>query len=259
MGKVKLEVSPSLDRCVEIIREALSNRAFLIIAGSCSIDYSGRASSKIGFGERVVMVKSDSSIIIHRPRGVQPVNWQPSKSIIKCEYSRDSLRISSYFKGEVLNIVFKNIILILFMKLEDEAEFSMYATEEDMKKAILMNPNIIEEGFTPITDEKRISSGFIDIYGRDSKGNIVVIEIKKDTALKSDIIQLYKYVEGMRKNNPNIRGIIVSPSVSSSAKHLLIKTNLEHIKLTPKKCSKIIHKSKGKKSILDDLDIASNG
>jgi RecB family endonuclease NucS len=259
VSKIKLEANPSLDRCIEIIREALSNRAVLIIAGNCSIDYSGRASSKIGFGERIVVVKSDNSIIIHRPRGVQPVNWQPSRSIIKCEYSKDFLKISSYSKGEVLNIVFKNIILISSMKLEDEAEFSMYATEEDMKKAILMNPNIIEEGFTPITDEKRISSGFIDIYGRDSRGNTVVIEVKKDTALKNDVIQLYRYVEGMRKNNPNIRGIIVSPSISSSAKHLLIKTNLEHVKLTPKRCSKIIYEAKGGKLILDSLNVISDG
>ncbi len=255
MGRFKLEVNPSLDRCGEIIHEALSNKAVLIIVGNCIIDYNGRASSKIGFGERILIVKSDSSVIIHRPRGIKPVNWQPSGSIIKCEYGRNILKISSYFKGEVLNVAFKNIVLISFMKLEDEAEFSMYATEEDMKKAIFMNPNIIERGFIPITDEKHVSSGFIDIYGKDSKGNTVVIEVKKDMALKDDVIQLYRYVEGMRKNNPSIRGIIVSPSISSSAKHLLVKTNLEHVKLTPKICSKIIHEAERGKLTLDNLNI----
>ncbi len=253
MGGFKLEVNPSLDKCSEIIREALSNRAVLIIVGNCSIDYNGRASSKIGSGERILIVKSDNSVIIHRPGGIKPVNWQPSGSIIKCEHSGNILKISSYFKGEVLNVAFKNVILISFMKLEDKAEFSMYATEEDMKKAILMNPNIIEEGFIPITDEKHTSSGFIDVYGKDSRGNTVIIEVKKDVALKKDIIQLYRYVEGMRKNNPSIRGIIASPSISPSAKHLLIKTNLEHVKLTPKICSKII-REEGRELTLDKLN-----
>lgn len=255
MNKFKLEINPDLGKCSEIIREALSNKAVLIIAGNCSVSYDGRAASRIGSGERVVIIKSDYSVIIHRPRGVQPVNWQPSKSIIRCECDEDSLKITSYSKGEVLNIIFKNVLLVSSMKLEDEAEFSMYATEEDMKKAILINPNIIEEGFIPITNEKHVSTGFVDVYGRDSKGNIVIIEVKKSTVLKNDVIQLYRYVEEMRRNNPNIRGIIVSPSISPSAKHLLVKTSLEHVKLTPKKCAKIVGKTDRYNLVLNSLNI----
>ncbi len=43
------------------------------------------------------------------------------------------------------------------LNLKDEGEFNLYASEEDMKKAIILKPELIEEGLKIIDFEKRWS------------------------------------------------------------------------------------------------------
>ncbi|MFQ5999898.1 MAG: endonuclease NucS, partial [Candidatus Bathyarchaeia archaeon] len=68
--------NPGVRRAAEFIREALSERKALIIVGNCWVDYRGRASSKLEPGERIVVIKGDGSVLVHRPVGYEPVNWQ---------------------------------------------------------------------------------------------------------------------------------------------------------------------------------------
>ncbi len=49
----------------------------------CSVIYEGRARSKLGSGDRMIIIKSDGSFMVHQDRNLEPVNWQPPKSQCK--------------------------------------------------------------------------------------------------------------------------------------------------------------------------------
>ncbi|MEM2914145.1 MAG: endonuclease NucS, partial [Candidatus Bathyarchaeia archaeon] len=149
---------------------------------------------------------------------------------------------------EVMTISFDRIYLLFAQSLVDKGEFLLYASEEDMQKAILLQPSLIEEGLRPITYEKKIEPGFIDVYGVDKNGKMVVIEIKRKTAGKEAALQLAKYLESLKTTTTQeIRGILVAPQISKGVQKLLLTLGMEFKPLDPKKCIENLRKTKTRK------------
>ncbi len=251
MPNSKLFLHPSLEESADVISEALRKKLLIVIAGSCKVEYKGRASSTLDWGERIVLVKGDGSVLVHRTWDVQPVNWQPPGSIIQSSIKGRHLQIRSVRlkPKESLEVSFSNVFALLVMDLMDKAEFAMYASEQDMQRAVMTNPELIEEGLKPIVKEKVVEPGFIDVYAIDKNGNIVVIELKRRTATSEDAFQLSRYVEEVRKRSSGcgVRGILVAPSASKKALLLLEKHGLEFKLLSPQKCAEVIKDSSFKR------------
>lgn len=239
-----------LIEALEKIERALQNKEFIIIIGLSEVSYEGRASSILGLGERVVIIKSDHSVLIHRPIGYEPANWQPPNSKIRLKIGSGEILMLEAKRSspcEVLIIKFHKIYSIFSQRLNDCADFIMYATEEDMKKAILADPSIIEEGFKPIEEEKKLKpSGFVDVFGSDSSGRLTVIEIKRRDATVEDVIQLIQYIKSVeREYGVRPRAIIVAPGVRRSAVREMKINNIEFKCLTPRKSVEILRKKHG--------------
>ncbi|MEM1657512.1 MAG: endonuclease NucS [Candidatus Jordarchaeales archaeon] len=250
MHKSKLILHPSLDEAVHMINYAIKKGSLLLLIGLCKVDYKGRASSSLDWGERLVIIKRDGSILVHRAWDAQPVNWQPSGSVLQSMSKKGNLVVKSVRMKpkELLEIEFKELYAVIALDLVDEAEFIMYASEEDMQKAVIANPGLIEEGLKPITKEKIVESGFVDVYAVDKEGNIVVIELKRKTATSEDVLQLSRYVEEVKKRGTRcVRGILAAPSASKKALLLLEKHGLEFKVLSPQKCAEIVKESHSKK------------
>ena len=243
-----------LAEAVERIREAIRSKRLLIVVGRMEVSYEGRASSTLGSGDRVLMIKPDGSVLIHRPMGYEPVNWQPPGSKIEVLLD-DRLVIEArrVKPKEILRITFSEIYDIGSYKLRDEAEFAMYATEEDMRKAILMKPSIIEDGFKPIECERRAGdAGFIDILGVDSTGRLVVVEIKRRNATSEDVKQLVRYVEKIEEEfGKRPRALIVAPRVQRSAVRELELHGVEFKALSPRRCAEILREGRGLERFLE--------
>jgi RecB family endonuclease NucS len=75
--------NPTVEKAVLLVKDTLSKRKTLLIVGNCWVDYHGRASSKLEPGERIVIFKKDSSVLVHRPVGYEPINWQPPGCIFQ--------------------------------------------------------------------------------------------------------------------------------------------------------------------------------
>ncbi|RLI23991.1 MAG: endonuclease NucS [Candidatus Hecatellales archaeon] len=242
---------PSLEEAKAFIQEALSRRRMLLVVGNCMVDYEGRASSKLDWGERLLVVKSDGSVMVHRPTGYEPVNWQPPGSIFHVEFEDGKLKIRAtrLQPKEVLNIFFDRVYHVFSAELRDEGEFSMYVTEMDMQKALLTMPELVEEGFQPLAAEKELGeSGFLDILGQDSQGNLVVVEIKRNPAGREAVLQLERYVKTLReKTGKQVRGVIVAPEIRREAQGLLAALKLEFRQVSPRRCYEVLKAGKGRK------------
>jgi len=68
------------------IKEALAQRKLLLLVGNCWVNYKGRASSKLEPGERIVIIKEDGSVLVHRPCAYEAQLWLPRafKKTKKC-------------------------------------------------------------------------------------------------------------------------------------------------------------------------------
>ncbi len=241
-----VSVCPNIDEAEKIVKEAISQRKTLLVVGNCWVSYLGRASSKLEPGERILMVKEDGSLLVHRSIGYEPVNWQPPGCIFHTSVKGSILEINAIRRKppESVKVFFDKILMVSALSLKDSGEFASYASEEDMQKAILLEPSLLEEDFKPISYEKKVEPGFVDVYGVDKNGRFVVVEIKRKTAGKEAAFQLAKYIEAVKsRTNREVRGILVAPNIAKDVQRLLETLKLEFKPLNPKKCTEILKKA----------------
>jgi RecB family endonuclease NucS len=247
---VDVLVSPSIAEAERVARDAVSQHKTLVVVGKCRVDYVGRAKSKLEPGERILIVKKDGSLLVHRSIGYEPVNWQPPGCIFHTQARDNMLEIHAIRQKphESVKVLFDHVQLISALSLEDSGEFSLYASEEDMQKAILLKPSLIEEDLKLVSYEKKVEPGFVDVYAMDKNGNLVVIEIKRKVAGKEAALQLARYIDAIKtKSNRQIRGILVAPDMGKDVQRTLATLGLEFKQADPKKCADILHKAKSKK------------
>ncbi len=239
--------SPEMDKETErLVKDALAQKKVLLLVGNCWVNYKGRASSKLEPGERITLIKEDGSVLIHRPSGYEAVNWQPPGCIFHSNVKDNVLQIRAVRRKPVesLHIFFDQIFLVSAMKLRDSGLFSLYASEEDMQKVVLLKPSLIEEGFKPISFEKKVEPGFVDVYGVDEKGRLVVIEIKRKAAGRDAVLQLSRYVKAVQGiANREVRGMLAAPRIAKGTQRLLETLGLYFKPLDPRKCAEILHRA----------------
>jgi len=243
--------NPSLPEAAEILEKAFRSRSLVIIIGDCRVDYEGRASSTLEWGERIAMIKEDGSVLVHRPTGYEPVNWQPPKCMMSLKLDDGALVVNASRPQpkETVSIEFKTISLVATGKLADSGEFALHVTEEQMKQAILTAPDLVEAGLKPLQQEKSLGeAGFTDIFAEDKQGNLVVVEIKRVPASKDAVMQLQRYLDTLRKRiSRPIRGLVVAPELRKNAQPSLNTLKLEFVRLAPEKCFTVLKSRKDAK------------
>jgi RecB family endonuclease NucS len=239
-------VNPNVNDAAAMIEKAFAQKRTLIVAGKCQVRYAGRASSTLELGERILMVKADGALLVHRPVGYEPVNWQPPGCVFNVQTKETALEIRGIRQKprESVTVTFESVFMVSALNLVDSGEFLLHASEQDMHKAVLLKPSLLEEGFKPISYEKKVEPGFVDIYGVDKNGKLVVVEIKRKTAGREAALQLAKYIDAIKsKANRELRGILAAPNLGKDVQRLLATLGLEFKTLDPKKCAEVLKKA----------------
>ncbi len=242
---VPVFVSPDLDQARSELAKALEARMMVAIVANCTVSYSGRTGSDMGEGERLVVLKGDGCVLVHRGRDYQPVNWQPAGCVFQTRLESGHLILKAVRPSplETLTIEMGRVGFLAAFHLKDEAEFILHSSEEEMQKAILAEPGLIEKGLRVIDFEKKVAPGFVDVYGTDSQGNTVVIEIKKDPAGAAAVKQLVEYLKYLSPaEGKKLRPIIVAPSLAKGVLPMVEKMRIEFKPLTLQKSLETLQK-----------------
>lgn len=245
---------PRLEDAARIIKTGLLNKDTVIIIGECKVDYEGRGASRLEPGERIIIIKQDGAVLVHRPIGYSPVNWQPSTSVIEVIY-RDNIGLILHAvrdkPREYLTILFTKVEVVIVSRLSDTGEFTMYVDENEIRDVILENPSIIEDGLRIISIEKQIGDGYIDIYAIDKENRYVLIELKRITATRESVMQLYRYIEQFKTEyNTTPRGILIAPAFSPTALEMAYRLGIEYRYIDLKKIWEILKTKQVKKRTL---------
>jgi endonuclease len=245
-NKLSVLSEPTLAEAVIVIEKGFAQRRTLVIAGNCHVHYNGRANSTLENGERLLIIKSDGSLLVHRPVGYEPVNWQPAGGVFHVQIKDDGLEVHGIRQKprESVRVVFSDILMVSTLNLSDSGDFLLHASEDDMHRAILLKPELFEEGFKPISWEKHVEPGFVDIYGEDKNGKLVIVEVKRKTATKENAHQLAKYIQPIKaKTHREIRAVLVAPSLGKDVQRVLETMGLEFKALDPKDCALVLRKT----------------
>jgi endonuclease len=244
--KIAVLENPTLAEATVLIEKAFAQRRTLVVAGNCHVYYAGRANSTLEPGERLLIIKSDGSLLVHRPVGYEPVNWQPAGGVFHVQVKEDGLEVFGVRQKprESVRVTFSEIFMVSALVLADSGDFLLHASEDDMHRAILLKPELLEEGFKPISWEKHVQPGFVDIFGEDKNGKLVIVEVKRKTATKENALQLAKYIEPIKaKTHREIRAVLVAPSLGKDVQRVLATMGLEFKALDPKDCALVLRKT----------------
>ncbi len=247
-------IPQSLGEAYEILRELLEKKIWFTFFARCEIEYSGRGASRSSLGDRLIIVKPSGSLIVHGPKGFKPENWQPDSSSITLNYHKNIIELISLRKNprEILKISIHRIYSVIWLPHPEKGEFYMYLSESDIRDYLALHPDLIEKGLRIVTIEKPVEPGFIDLYGVDKDGNIVVIEIKRVKAGEAAVRQIIRYLEALEAHGIKARGILVAPEFSKSALALAYRSGIETISIDLKRISRELERGNRKaRSLLD--------
>lgn len=226
------EILPTdFDSLIEILTDHLTKHTILLV-GICDSIFDGRIKSTLPKGERILLIKRDSSILLHNATGMRPVQWQKQKAgKVSFMISSEKLLVMESYRpktDESFFIRFHEVFFASILKIKEALEGAyVIGDEKDFVDALIAHPDLIEQRLTVIKREKEIPFGFIDIFAEDKDGNEIVIEVKKQAATLADAQQLYRYIEYFKSQGKNLRGILVATHIPEKAKAYLETYNLE--------------------------------
>lgn len=216
-----------MNKYIDRFNQARKKRKTVTISCKCRVIYSGRAESELELGDRILLIKRDGTILIHQPTGNKPVNYMKPGTTSKMKKEEDNEKIilegEDVGNKEKIKVFIKEIHFMEEKRLDDGKDIIVSGTEEDMVDMLLEEPDKIEEGFKPVSQEEQTKFGFIDILGVDKEGVMTVVECKRFSAGLSTVQQLRRYVEKIEssKGIDEIRGIVAAPRITDNAESML--------------------------------------
>jgi len=140
-------VSPSSSDALIFIEKyyrSKPDKTLLILIGNCMVEYRGRARSLLDWGERVMMIKQDGAVLVHRPVMREPVNWQPTGSKTDFSVKNEMLILRSRHTNppEKMKITLRSLKLIVVSSLCDNANLAITGMEADVVNQIISDPGV---------------------------------------------------------------------------------------------------------------------
>ena len=188
-----------------------------ILVCRCEIAYHGRATTRLGAGDRVILFKDDGSLCVHTDRGYKPLNYMPGPTSLREE--GDVIRIYRAASDETLVIVVQEVLSDSVLGLDDAAVMEREDAELQIHRLLERAPEAIEPGLVVLDRERFTDTGPIDLFCRDAAGRTVVVEVKRTRAVAAHVEQLTRYCERVDLDpvHKPCRGILVAPEIAPQA------------------------------------------
>jgi hypothetical protein len=206
----------------------------VLVMCACDVEYVGRAGGYLPRGNRTILIKPDGNFLVIGSTKHKARNWQPTGAETSVDVSDDVLTLESTRTGaetEQLVAYCDEVYQVITYAAGDDPDVTLTGTEFDMHQRIIDEPTLIESGFVVHEHEYPVDSGRnIDIFGEDSSGTPVVVEVKRRHTQRKDVDQLHEYTKVF---DESVRGILVAPSASENVLNALADRGLEFVSLEP--------------------------
>lgn len=224
---------------ITLLQDALKRNETIVFGCTCTIRYSGRAESLLGEGDRVVMIKADNALLVHQPSGNAPINYMKPGTgyTARLDNGKLVLKATNILEKENMEITILRVHFFNAHKLQDGQAIVVAGTEEDMANMLYQNPELVESGFRPVSQEEQTVYGYIDVLGTDKDGTLTVVECKRYVADLAAVTQLRRYVEKLcaSKGITKVRGILAAPKITPNAEHMLKDWGYSFVAVKPPK------------------------
>ncbi|ANP71074.1 MULTISPECIES: endonuclease NucS [Cryobacterium] len=187
-----------------------------LVIAQCSVDYAGRLSAHLPLATRLLMLKSDGSLLVHSDGGsYKPLNWMSPPCSLAVSQP-DELQVEAGIT---------ELWTVTHAKTADQLIVSIYEVQHDSAHELGVDPGLIKDGVeahlqkllaehihllgdghTLVRREYMTAIGPVDILARDASGASVAVELKRRGDIDG-VEQLTRYLELMNRD-PHLAPVV---------------------------------------------------
>jgi len=190
-----------------------------LVIARCSVDYVGRLTAHLPLATRLLMVKSDGSVLVHSDGGsYKPLNWMsPPCSLLEAE----GLWTVTNKAGEQLVITIESIVHDSAHDLGVDPWLVKDGVEAHLQRLLAEHITTLGDGYRLVRREYPTAIGPVDIMARDPDGVAVAVEIKRRGEIDG-VEQLTRYLELLNRDPllAPVRGVFAAHEIKPQARTL---------------------------------------
>jgi len=196
-----------------------------LIVARCEVRYSGRLDALLPMALRLLMLKSDGSVMVHADTGgFKPQNWMTPPTVIEeagSPLARIVVRKRAGASEDRLEIEIDEVLSDVEHDMGEAAALEKDGVERDLQEALADAPQWCGDGFRLVRREWGTDIGPVDLMCRDGEDGWVAVEIKRVGTIDA-VEQLTRYLERIRRDPAmgECRGVLAAQSVKPQARVL---------------------------------------
>jgi len=195
-----------------------------LLVARCSVRYTGRLTTELPEGLRLLMLKEDGTFMIWADGGgskVKPLNWMTPPTVIEEEgepLERMLVRKRAGRSEDQLEIRILELLSDVSHEMGEAAALEKDGVERDLQEALAANPRLLGEELHLVRREWATDVGPVDLMCRDDNGGWVAVEIKRIGTIDA-VEQLSRYLECIRVDPAKAacRGILAAQKLKPQA------------------------------------------
>jgi RecB family endonuclease NucS len=202
-----------------------------LVIAACSVDYAGRLSAHLPLATRLLMVKSDGSLLVHSDGGsYKPLNWMSppcTLSVLEPDQQQRDAGVSQVWKvshAKTADMLIVSIHSILHDSAHDlgvDPGLQKDGVEAHLQKLLAEQIELLGDGYRLMRREYMTAIGPVDILARDADGNTVAVELKRRGDIDG-VEQLTRYLELLNRD-PHlapVAGVFAAQEIKPQARTL---------------------------------------
>ncbi len=196
-----------------------------LIVARCEVRYTGRLTAVLPLALRLIMVKSDGSVMVHADTGgFKPQNWMTPPTVLEWEgdpLERLVVRKHAGKTEDKLDIAIEEVVSDVTHDMGEAAALEKDGVEKDLQEALAAAPGWCGEGFRLVRREWPTDIGPVDLMCRDEEHAWIAVEIKRVATIDA-VEQLTRYLERIRLDPAmaDCRGVLAAEQIKPQARVL---------------------------------------
>jgi endonuclease len=196
--------------------------AVRLIVARCEVAYTGRLQALLPEALRLIMVKSDGSVMVHADTGgYKPQNWMTPPTVVEEEDGLIVVRKRAGASEDRLDIRIVEMVSDVTHDMGDAGALEKDGVEADIQELLADAPEWCGEGFRLVRREWPTDIGPVDLMCRDGEDEWIAVEIKRVANIDA-VEQLSRYLERIRLDPAlrSCRGVLAAQMIKPQARVL---------------------------------------
>jgi len=193
-----------------------------LIVARCEVTYTGRLTAVLPEALRLLMLKSDGSVMVHADTGgFKPQNWMTPPTVIEEEDGHIVVRKRAGKTEDRLDIRIVDVLSDVTHDMGEAAALEKDGVELHLQLALADAPHFCGEGFRLVRREWPTDIGPVDLMCRDEQDEWIAVEIKRVATIDA-VEQLARYLERIQLDPAmaDCRGVLAAQSIKPQARVL---------------------------------------